>query len=555
MAANQVDDGDALDAALRALLENHTEVVLAALGPDGYRRAMPASVEVLGHQSIPVADRRATMVDVAVPADRLKVVEIWERAREARVAFGTIRTLSDPDRPMTLTIVDAHHRHGVWLAVLTNSEAAVQTTKPVRPDALAISARPRSASVTKNMTAVITGIDANTTKMFGWDPEHMVGKRSTEFIHPDDHERAIDNWMAMLSDKGTQRVRVRHQCRYGGWLWIEMENVCHDADDPDAIIIETRISDISDEMAAHEALRHSEALIRRLTDSLPTGIAQVDHSGRVVFANRRLGTILDVADAESIDDLFAPLSDADAHAARVAFETAMDLGEDRELEIEVPSERSGAARRCALNIVAVAGNEGETSTLICINDITESAQLREHLREQATFDVLTGCHNRGSVLEALDAALAASPATGTAVLFIDLDDFKPVNDRLGHAAGDELLVHVARRLRAVSRADDLVGRFGGDEFLLVCRDLDDVDVQALAIAERVHFALAHPVSLTSGSVEISASIGVAIAGPGATGDSLVSAADRAMYDAKRRRCGPVLATQPTAGKGRHRAQD
>ena len=146
------------------------------------------------------------------------------------------------------------------------------------------------------------------------------------------------------------------------------------------------------------------------------------------------------------------------------------------------------------------------------------------------------------------AALAhalAEPDTHTAALFVDLDNFKPVNDRLGHAVGDELLTVVADRLREVSRSGDLVGRLGGDEFLLVCRDLEDATETALAIAHRAHLALHEPVLLDSGTVDLGASIGVACSGPGVTADDLVARADRAMYTAKRDGSGPVLA--PAAG--------
>jgi diguanylate cyclase (GGDEF)-like protein/PAS domain S-box-containing protein len=540
------NDDHRLDAALQEVLEQHTDVLLAALGEDGYRIPLPPSVEELDHHGIPVPEERVTMVDVVVPADRLKVVEIWERAREARMAFGTVRTQSEPDRLMTLTIVSAHERHGVWLAALTDSDAAVPSGSTTEPDALVIPVRPRSATIYKNMTAIMTGIDANTTKMLGWSEEHMVGKRSTEFIHPDDQERAIDNWMAMLSNRGSQRVRLRHQCRYGGWLWIEVENICHDAEDPDDIVIEARISDISDEMGAHEALRFREQLFSRLAESLPTGVAQIERDGSVVFANGRLLTILDIPRAARIDDLLTSVDGDDALLVRDALAGAFDDGVDLDLEIEIHAPRDTHNRRCVISVVAVANQEGEPSALVCVNDITESARLRENLRERATFDVLTGCYNRGSVMHALDDALANGNGGDTAVMFIDLDKFKPVNDTLGHAAGDELLIHVANRLSEISRADDLVGRLGGDEFLLVCRNLADPLAQARAIADRVHFALCHPVLLAAGNVELTASIGVACAQPGSTSEALVSQADRAMYLAKHQRRGPVFADDADA---------
>ncbi|MEU8610486.1 GGDEF domain-containing protein, partial [Actinoplanes sp. NPDC048791] len=156
------------------------------------------------------------------------------------------------------------------------------------------------------------------------------------------------------------------------------------------------------------------------------------------------------------------------------------------------------------------------------------------LRRMATHDALTGLPNRAACLERLETDLAdlrtGHPA-GLAVLFTDLDGFKPVNDRLGHAAGDELLIAVAGRLRGCVREQDLVSRFGGDEFVVVCRDTDPraaVD----AICARIREMVEQPLTVGGESVRIGLSVGVAFAGPAATTDDLIGRADLAMYAAK-----------------------
>ncbi len=171
------------------------------------------------------------------------------------------------------------------------------------------------------------------------------------------------------------------------------------------------------------------------------------------------------------------------------------------------------------------------------------------LRHAALHDPLTGLGNRSAFFAQLDTATDRSEAapvttptppsttastTGrtVAVVSIDLDGFKPVNDRLGHAAGDDVLVAVADRLRAEVRDGDLVARLGGDEFCILCRDLDDVDAAA-RLAERIVVALRAPVATRSGEVHIGASVGVSLCRPGdVTGEGLLEAADRAMYEAK-----------------------
>jgi diguanylate cyclase (GGDEF)-like protein len=135
----------------------------------------------------------------------------------------------------------------------------------------------------------------------------------------------------------------------------------------------------------------------------------------------------------------------------------------------------------------------------------------------------------------IEAALARAERSGTAVavLFLDLDGFKLINDRLGHAGGDQILRIVAERLQSAVRPDDTVARFGGDEFVIVCHDIL-VEKQARTIAKRIETTVAKPLVRKDERVVIHASIGVVLGRPGASADALVSDADAAMYQAKRR---------------------
>ena len=156
------------------------------------------------------------------------------------------------------------------------------------------------------------------------------------------------------------------------------------------------------------------------------------------------------------------------------------------------------------------------------------------LQHQAFHDGLTDLPNRALLSDRLSHALARGQRhrTKTAVLFLDLDRFKGVNDSLGHAAGDELIVAMADRLRAVVRPDDTVARFGGDEFVILCEELDH-EREAVAIAERIAETLALPFHLGDRGVVLTASIGLAFASSATeTADSLLRAADCAMYRAK-----------------------
>ncbi len=188
--------------------------------------------------------------------------------------------------------------------------------------------------------------------------------------------------------------------------------------------------------------------------------------------------------------------------------------------------------------------DGRPARLVLINDVTKRTQLEAQLAYQAFHDGLTGLANRAlfrdrveHALERARGARAGMTAEYVAVLFLDLDNFKAVNDSLGHAEGDRLLQHVADRLRRATRGFDTVARLGGDEFAVLLEGLAAPD-DASVVAARVQAALAAPGAGAERDARAQASIGLAHATPGATADDLLRNADTAMYAAK------------AAGKGR-----
>lgn len=165
-------------------------------------------------------------------------------------------------------------------------------------------------------------------------------------------------------------------------------------------------------------------------------------------------------------------------------------------------------------------------------DLADHRRLAERLHWQADHDPLTGLPNRAMLSAELDAALATEPPGGVAILFVDLDGFKAVNDRYGHALGDAVLRATAHRLRDTIHAPELIARFGGDEFVALVSHVGARHDPA-EVAESIRAALLQPIPLADGEVEISACVGVAIADRAdITGEELLAAADAAMYRAK-----------------------
>ena len=323
------------------------------------------------------------------------------------------------------------------------------------------------ATLKKDARSFITEVGGAITTILGWDASEMVGRRSLEFVHPDDHSLAIDNWMEMLADAGpSRRIRQRLLHKEGGWVWFEVTN--HNLlGDPGLLCVTCEMVDISDEMAADEALREREQLLNRLAETVPVGLFQTDAAGQVIYANERLNEILGVDSAVTAADQLATIVASDRPQIETALQATLGTGADADLEVAVRRSAAEDLRFCTVSLRALRHDDDSISGVIaCVADTTESTLMRQELSFRATFDDLTGAHNRASIMAALANDIKRGKRTDRAVMFLDLDGFKAINDQYGHAAGDRLLRRVARTVREFTRDGDLLGRTGGDEFLV-----------------------------------------------------------------------------------------
>ena len=486
-----------VEATLAWLRAAHPEARVSALDTTTQPAAVPPELGFAAPQPDPAAPRGLASVD---PADRVAVIRAYERARSVRVAVAAARLITG--ERVHVHFCDLRDTHGVMLVASVPDDG---TTAPLAEEGPAVASRVSWSRL--DAQGIVLDTDAASVQLFGWTSEEMVGGSALPFIHPDDHDRALENWIDVLMAPGEKRrYRVRHLRNDGSYLWIDVTN--HNRlDDPEHGDVLAEMVDVSDEMVVHETLREREQLLRELMDALPVGVLQFDAAGNTVHENEQLRAILGT-DRARLDDAVAAVLAGGGYDA---------------VEVHLSGGRVG---RVTFRPLLSGGG------IACIDDVTEAAQLRRALEVRATFDDLTACFSRSAILGALDDLVAVGPGTG--VVFVDLDRFKPVNDELGHAAGDELLATVGARLREAVRDQDLVGRLGGDEFLVVCPGIASAAVVD-AIADRVGAAVARPMAISDDHlVRPRASIGVAWAPASTDPTALVARADAAMYEAKRR---------------------
>jgi diguanylate cyclase (GGDEF)-like protein len=298
-----------------------------------------------------------------------------------------------------------------------------------------------------------------------------------------------------------------------------------------------------------ERLADSEAFSRSVVESLDEGVVVFDADGQIVSVNASANRILGLASSDVVGGSPRDLT-GQTPTFRVLHDDGSLMTPDSSFALEAL--RTGKPRRDV--IVCIETGAGETwvslniqpllrpdeeaphGVVVSMSDITERRRAERELEHLAYHDRLTGLPNRTLLEEHLSVALARAGRHehGVALLFLDLDDFKLVNDGFGHAAGDQLLRDVATRLQAVTRATDLLARQGGDEFLLLVTDLgDDADELAASVAAKLESALQAPFSLAGTELDVRASIGVSIYPRDAEdAEALMRHADAAMYQAK-----------------------
>ncbi|MCW2770043.1 MAG: hypothetical protein JWR27_1476 [Aeromicrobium sp.] len=345
-------------------------------------------------------------------------------------------------------------------------------------------------------------------------------------VHPDDLAEVSTAWRTVIEQGGSATWRYRAMGAEGGWIWVE--HTATNLLDTDVGGVISNIRDVNAEVETEQALRLSEARYRAIAETAEEGILVITSEGYADYANARLASMLGLPLPVVYEvPVWSVLDGPTAAIVEQRVKDRVHLGAERyEIPYPHPDGSARVLRVTASPMPPISGRP--MGSLAMVSDITETRRSEHELRHAAQHDYLTDLPNRTMLMEHLE-RLDLPSATNIAVLFIDLDHFKDVNDGRGHTAGDHLLVEVARRLRATSGPYDAVSRFGGDEFVVVLHDVD-VDT-AVDRARQLITELAQTYNIGHHTIRIGATIGVAMS-PASSAEDLLRFADTAMYAAK-----------------------
>jgi diguanylate cyclase (GGDEF)-like protein/PAS domain S-box-containing protein len=401
-----------------------------------------------------------------------------------------------------------------------------------------------------NLHGQFTEVNTKLCELTGYSRSALLNKCFADITHPEDLQGDLSRHAALVEGtRDAYSVEKRYLRQDGSWMWVEV-NVAMVRDDQgrplhciaDILDISSRKrseallrehqADLEHRVQARTAeLHHSRGALQTITDNLPILISHVDRNLRYLFNNdvyrQVFGIIPEALIGQRIQDVLAP---ALFRELEPYFRRA--LAGERVVHEQVRYEGTGDRVWAATYIPDM--RDGEVHGFFVMSqDVTERSQMERSLRDEAMRDSLTGLPNRRAFNEMLKQSTLVG-AQAFALLFLDMDGFKGVNDAHGHDIGDGLLKEVAARLQRTVRKADFACRLAGDEFVVVAHGVNSPEI-AKRIAHNLCAAMARPFVISGITLKVGASIGVTLCPEGGdvSPETLVGQADAAMYDAKR----------------------
>ena len=373
--------------------------------------------------------------------------------------------------------------------------------------------------------------------VLGYRPEDVVGNDSFDVMHPDDKTPVWEVIADAIKSPGIP-FHLRFRLRHADGYWRHMESNCTSLVDDSAVggvVFNSR--DVTERVRTEEALMESERRFRSSFEHAAVGMALVGSDGRWLRVNQALCEIVGYTDEELLRRTFQDIThpedlDKDLRQARRLLEGEISSYQMEKRYIH----KQGHVVWILLNGSLVRDEEGGPLYFLAqVQDVSARKRIEGQLQRQALHDPLTGLPNRTLFVDRLGQALERTRRRKdrrVAVLFMDLDGFKVINDSLGHETGDLLLTIVAERLERCLRPEDTLARFGGDEFVVLIEEVESPE-EAVRVAERIAEELRQPFLLNGHELFTSASIGIGLGDVWMkTPEDLLRDSDVAMYRAK-----------------------
>ncbi len=390
------------------------------------------------------------------------------------------------------------------------------------------------------------------SRLLGWEVDAWAGRSVLDLVHPDDLAMVLVSLESVQDKAVGDPIDVRIATSAGEWRYLQVVGApLVGVEGIEGIVVTARDQT---QRRKFEVATDNDERFRALVHHSPVVTMLLDADGVVSSVSGAFARILG-HDPERIIGTRLSEWAIPAHRRRL-HRTLMEANfaagtcnvdatlRHRDGERDVPLE---------FHVVNLLDDPVVAGLVVSAFDVTALREAQASLQHLATHDALTGLANRSLLLERIDDALMRSSEDPVTVFFIDLDRFKPVNDLLGHEAGDRLLTEVAERLRSLTRSADTVARLGGDEFVVVIEGISHAD-EAQTVARRLEAVVSQPVVLGAGPSQVFASVGFARSDAASSGESLLAEADGAMYLIKAARRGELRRTVVRVSERRNLAE-
>ncbi len=461
----------------------------------------------------------------------VNVVIAGPKAQQAFGVFGV-----HTDQPRSFTEHDTHFLQAI-AHVLSTAIARQQADERLRLMDRAISASHNGVILTNATQPGNPVIYVNPAfeRMTGYQTTEILGRNCAILQGPDTQPEAVQTIRTAISHRQDCHVTLRNYRKDGTPFWNQLFISPVFNDQGEATHFVGIQNDVTQRYQAELALQASEAQYRRIVETAAEGIWILDELNITSFVNTQMAEMLGYTPAEMLGRSFFDFMDADSRTAAQQQFTAQhqSTAESHDFRFK---RRDGTDFWALISSSPLVNEVGDyLGALGMVTDITDRKQAETQLAHFAFYDTLTDLPNRTYFCDRLQDSINTYPASPTqpfAILFLDLDGFKMVNDSLGHTVGDHLLVAIAHRLQTCLEPSHLLARLGGDEFtILIPQVRNEADV--VAIAQRIHDLFLQPFTIDHHTIFSNVSIGIALSHPHYHHpEELLRDADTAMYQAK-----------------------